>query len=86
MSQQYINVGGSANDGTGTPIRTAFQYVNSNFNQLFAIANPEPPITSLGKTGDSPGMYAYDSTYFYYCFASYNGVNPIWCKITGTPF
>ena len=36
MSQQTINVGASANDGTGTPLRTAFQYTNSNFTELYA--------------------------------------------------
>ena len=36
MSQQYINVGASANDGLGDPIRTAFQKTNENFSQLFA--------------------------------------------------
>lgn len=35
MSKQTINVGAAANDGTGTPTRTAFQYVNANFNELY---------------------------------------------------
>ncbi|RYL22172.1 phage tail protein [Acinetobacter piscicola] len=35
MSKQTINVGSAANDGTGTPTRTAFQYVNANFNELY---------------------------------------------------
>ena len=36
MAQQTINVGASANDGTGSPLRTAFQFTNSNFNELYA--------------------------------------------------
>jgi hypothetical protein len=36
MSQQYINVGASANDGLGDPIRTAFQKTNENFTELYA--------------------------------------------------
>jgi len=36
MSQQYINVGASANDGLGDPIRTAFQKTNENFSELYA--------------------------------------------------
>jgi hypothetical protein len=36
MAQQTINVGASANDGTGSPLRTAFQYTNSNFTELYA--------------------------------------------------
>lgn len=35
MSKQVINVGAAANDGTGTPTRTAFQYVNANFVELY---------------------------------------------------
>lgn len=35
MSKQTINVGNAANDGTGTPTRTAFQYVNANFTELY---------------------------------------------------
>jgi hypothetical protein len=40
MAQQTINVGASANDGTGTPLRTAFQYTNSNFSELYTAVGP----------------------------------------------
>lgn len=35
MSQQTINIGVTPSDGTGTPLRTAFQYTNSNFTELY---------------------------------------------------
>jgi hypothetical protein len=35
MTQLLINVGNVANDGQGTPLRTAFQYINSNFTELY---------------------------------------------------
>ena len=35
MAQEYIDVGASANDGQGDPLRTAFQKTNNNFTQLF---------------------------------------------------
>ena len=35
MAQEYIDVGSSANDGQGDPLRTAFQKTNNNFTQLF---------------------------------------------------
>jgi len=35
MAQETINIGASANDGSGSPIRTAFEICNNNFNQLF---------------------------------------------------
>jgi len=46
MAQQTINVGTSPNDGTGTPLRTAFQYTNSNFSELY---------TALGGGTGLPG-------------------------------
>ncbi len=36
MTQLIINVGSSANDGQGDPIRTAFIKTNENFSELFA--------------------------------------------------
>lgn len=36
MTQQIINVGTVANDGEGTPLRTAFQYINANFTELYS--------------------------------------------------
>ncbi len=34
--QQHINIGTSPNDGTGDPLRTAFEKINDNFDELFA--------------------------------------------------
>ena len=82
MSQQIINVGTAPNDGLGTPIRTAFQYTNNNFTQLFSLPNPNPPSTLAGKAGDVPGMYAFSSAYFYYCFGTYvNSSTVIWAQV-----
>ena len=36
MAKQAINIGSSANDGTGDPLRTAFDKVNDNFTELYA--------------------------------------------------
>ena len=36
MAQQTINIGTVANDGTGDPLRTAFDKVNDNFNELYS--------------------------------------------------
>lgn len=35
MSQQTIGIGTVANDGTGDPLRTAFNKANSNFTELY---------------------------------------------------
>jgi hypothetical protein len=36
MTQYVINIGAIPNDGTGDPLRTAFNETNLNFNQVFA--------------------------------------------------
>jgi hypothetical protein len=36
MAQQIINIGATANDGTGDPLRTAFDKCNDNFTELYA--------------------------------------------------
>lgn len=35
MAQQLINIGTTANDGTGDPLRTAFDKCNDNFTELY---------------------------------------------------
>lgn len=81
MTQEYISVGSAPNDGLGDPLRTAFIKCNNNFTQLYERAQPFPPVTLVGHTGDQAGMYAYDSTYFYYCYSDYDGSSVIWAKI-----
>ena len=81
MTQQYIAVGPAPNDGLGDPIRTAFIKTNDNFSQLYSRAQTSPPPTSVGSIGDQAGMYAYDSTYFYYCFSNYTGNTTIWNQL-----
>ena len=36
MAKQTVNLGSSANDGTGDPLRTAFDKINDNFNELYS--------------------------------------------------
>ena len=40
MAKQTINIGASPNDGTGTPLRTAFDYCNLNFTELYTAVGP----------------------------------------------
>jgi hypothetical protein len=35
MAKQTINIGTTANDGTGDPIRSAFDKTNDNFTELY---------------------------------------------------
>ena len=46
MAKQTINIGTSPNDGTGTPLRTSFDYCNLNFTELY---------TALGGGVGLPG-------------------------------
>jgi hypothetical protein len=40
MTKQHINTGTAANAKNGDPIRTAFDKVNANFDELYAAGNP----------------------------------------------
>ena len=35
MAKQIVGIGSAANDGTGDPLRTAFDKVNDNFNEVY---------------------------------------------------
>ena len=35
MAKQTLNLGSSANDGTGDPLRTPFDKINDNFDELY---------------------------------------------------
>jgi hypothetical protein len=39
MTRQNINIGSTANDGTGDPLRTAFDKINDNFVELYGADN-----------------------------------------------
>lgn len=49
MSLQTINLGNYANDGTGDDLRTAFEKVNSNFNNLETVADNIANGVNLGS-------------------------------------
>ena len=86
MTQQVINIGTTANDGAGDPLRTAYSKCNNNFSELYSRLQTTPPTTSTGEVGDTAGMTAYEDTYFYSCFADYDGSTDIWNRILGSTF
>lgn len=53
MAKQIIGIGASANDGSGDPLRIAFDKVNDNFNELYT--NGSTNGTSLIDLFDSSG-------------------------------
>jgi len=52
MTQQNINIGQSANDKSGDPLRSAFTKVNANFTDLYA------QIGTLTYTPTAPSNWA----------------------------
>jgi hypothetical protein len=50
MVKQIINVGTTVNDGTGSPIRTGGQYINSNFTEIYNALGDGSTITFNSAT------------------------------------
>jgi hypothetical protein len=46
MSKQTINIGTAANDGSGDPLRTAFDKANDNFDELYTSVAALTPLTA----------------------------------------
>jgi len=46
MAQQTINIGTVANDGTGDPLRTAFDKANDNFTELYGFGGDISAVTA----------------------------------------
>ena len=52
MAKQIINIGASANDGTGDPLRNAFDKANDNFTEVYlALGNANNPIDLFDTNG-----------------------------------
>lgn len=51
-NQEYINVGTMPNDGTGDPLRTAFEKINNNFSNLFSTATTTYTVYTTGSEPD----------------------------------
>ena len=52
MAKQTINIGTTANDGTGDPIRSAFDKTNDNFTELYAGAGVADDSITYSKLAD----------------------------------
>jgi hypothetical protein len=50
MAKQTVNIGASENAGDGDPLRTAFNKINSNFNEIY---NKGPVGTNLTSSGNT---------------------------------
>ena len=86
MARQAIGIGITANDGTGDPLRTAFDKANDNFLELYMLQSDgttavAAPATAVGASGDYAGKTAYSTTFFYICTAAYDGSTAIWKRV-----
>jgi len=49
MAKQSVGIGSAANDGTGDPLRTAFDKINDNTDELYTLLGDG---TTLSISGD----------------------------------
>lgn len=59
MAKQVVNIGTSANDGTGDPLRTAFDKINDNFTEVYtgaAFSNVDVDVTGYWEFQNPAGM------------------------------
>ena len=61
MAKQLVNVGTSVNKGDGDPLRTAFQKINDNFNELYASTRLDLDSIGLNMIPTSDGGFALGS-------------------------
>jgi len=58
MAKQTINIGTTANDGTGDPIRSAFDKTNDNFTELYDGAGVADGSVTTAKLADDSVTFA----------------------------
>lgn len=75
MAKQIINVGKSANDKSGDPIRTAFTKVNENFNELYSAIAADVQIPS--QTNNAGKFLTTNGTILSWTTVSTGGTNTI---------
>ena len=70
MTKQRINIGQSANDKAGDPLRTAFSKVNDNFDELYNSVSAVVVVSATAPTAPGAGDLWWNSVsgrmYVYY--------------------
>ena len=46
-----------------------------------SVTTENVPSRSIGRTGDIAGMFAFDTSYFYFCVDKYDGATNIWRRM-----
>jgi hypothetical protein len=65
MAKQTINIGAAPNDGTGTPLRTSFDYCNQNFTELYTATGPSGNNIVVPGTATITGNLTVDTNTFF---------------------
>lgn len=74
MAQEIINIGATANDGSGDPLRVAFEKVNNNFTQLFSNGFSTLEAVTTGNTTQE--LFSIDANLFTEGTFQINSVDP----------
>lgn len=61
MAKQTINIGTSVNKGDGEPLRTAFDKINNNFDELY-VGPPQYTQAELDALTPTIGQFVYNVT------------------------
>ena len=75
MTQYTIDIGAVPDDGQGDPLRTAFSYVNQNFDQVFAAGPVLSNVTIANNTIRTTNNNGYN---FYWCNRRYGVFGYYW--------
>ena len=74
MAQEIINIGTLPNDGSGDPLRVAFQKINNNFTQLYGTGYQT--IESVTTGTDLQEIFSYPADSFTEGIFQINSFNP----------
>lgn len=83
-NQEYINIGATANDGNGDPLRVAFNKINNNFSNLFLTTTLTSTAYTVGDTQEQV-IFEVPTDEFYQAqiqIRSYNNETPDMQDIT----
>jgi len=78
VAKQVINIGASANDGSGDPLRNAFDKVNDNFNEIYFNFGTSTTLTSIFDSNGNLDLYGkpHKVTFYYDTFANLTANSP----------
>ena len=78
MAKQVINIGASANDGSGDPLRNAFDKVNDNFNEIYFSYGNASTLTNIFDSNQNLDLSGrpHKVSFYYDTKVALDAVNP----------